>query len=59
MIEKTEKEIREKLGDAVYGVDDLEMEEIVGALLKQRRLNLLLQNPVRGVGRKPYYEYRR
>ena len=48
MIEKTEKEIREKLGDAVYGVDDLEMEEIVGALLKQRRLKLAVAESCTG-----------
>jgi nicotinamide-nucleotide amidase len=36
VIEKTEAEIRERLGDAVYGVADQELEEIVGALLKQR-----------------------
>jgi nicotinamide-nucleotide amidase len=40
LIERTEADIRNKLGDAVYGVDDLEMEEIVGALLKQRKLKL-------------------
>ncbi len=40
MIDKTESAIREQLGDVVYGVDGMEMEEIVGALLKQRRLKL-------------------
>jgi len=40
MIDKTESAIRDQLGDVVYGVDGLEMEEIVGALLKQRRLKL-------------------
>ncbi len=40
MIDKTESAIREKLGDIVYGVDGMEMEEIVGALLKQRKLKL-------------------
>jgi len=29
-----------KLGDAVYGVDDQELEEVVGALLKQRRITV-------------------
>ena len=54
MIENTEKEIREKLGDAVYGVDDLEMEEIVGALLKQSRLKLAIAESCTGglVGRR-------
>jgi nicotinamide-nucleotide amidase len=41
-VQKTEVEIREKLGDAVYGVDGQEMEEVVGALLKQRRLKLAI-----------------
>ncbi len=40
MIDKTETAIREKLGDIIYGVDGMELEEIVGALLKQRRLKL-------------------
>ena len=40
LLENTEKAIREKLGDAVYGVDGQEMEEVIGALLKQRRLTL-------------------
>jgi nicotinamide-nucleotide amidase len=39
-IDGTEAAIREKLGDAVYGVDGVEMEEVVGALLKQRRMTL-------------------
>jgi nicotinamide-nucleotide amidase len=40
MIVKTEAEIRELLGDTIYGVDEREIEEIVGVLLKQRRLKL-------------------
>ena len=40
IIEKIEKTVRERLGDAVYGVDGQEMAEVVGALLKQRRLRL-------------------
>ena len=40
ILERTEAAIRNKLGDAVYAVDDQEMEEVVGALLKQRRLRL-------------------
>ncbi len=39
-VDKTELKVREKLGDVVYGVDDQEMEEVVGALLKQRRLKI-------------------
>lgn len=40
LVDSTEAAIREKLGDAVYGVDGQPMEEVVGALLKQRRLKL-------------------
>jgi nicotinamide-nucleotide amidase len=39
-VEKTAAAIRERLGDAIYGVDSQDMEEVVGALLKQRRLKL-------------------
>jgi nicotinamide-nucleotide amidase len=40
LVDRTDAGIREKLGDAVYGVDGQELEEVVGALLKQRRLKL-------------------
>ena len=40
LVDSTETAIREKLGDAVYSVDGQPMEEVVGALLKQRRLKL-------------------
>ena len=40
LVDRTESAIREKLGDAVYGVDGVELEEVVGALLKQRRLKI-------------------
>jgi nicotinamide-nucleotide amidase len=40
LVDSTEEAIREKLGDVIYGVDGLSMEEVVGALLKQRRLKL-------------------
>jgi len=40
LLERTETSLRTKLGDIVYAVDDQEMEEVVGALLKQRRLKL-------------------
>ena len=39
-VEKAATAIRERLGDAIYGVDNQDMEEVVGALLKQRRLKL-------------------
>lgn len=40
LAERTEMKIREKLGDAIYGVDGQQMEEVMGALLKQRRFKL-------------------
>jgi nicotinamide-nucleotide amidase len=54
MVEKTEAAIREKLGDAVYGVDGMEIEEVVGALLKQRRLKLAIAESCTGglIGKK-------
>jgi nicotinamide-nucleotide amidase len=39
-VERTEAEFRKKLGDAVYGIDGQEMEEVVGALLLQRKMTL-------------------
>lgn len=48
LLEKTEAAIREKLGDVVYGVDGQEMEEVVGALLKQRRLTLAVAESCTG-----------
>jgi nicotinamide-nucleotide amidase len=39
-VEKAAAAVRERLGDAIYGVDGQDMEEVVGALLKQRRLKL-------------------
>jgi nicotinamide-nucleotide amidase len=48
LVDRTEAAIREKLGDAVYGVDDVEMEEVIGALLKQRRLTLAVAESCTG-----------
>jgi len=39
-VERTEAEVRRKLGDAIYGIDGQEMEEVVGALLLQRKMRL-------------------
>jgi nicotinamide-nucleotide amidase len=47
-VDRTEAGIREKLGDAVYGVDGQELEEVVGALLKQRRLKLAVAESCTG-----------
>jgi nicotinamide-nucleotide amidase len=48
IIQKIEKIVRERLGDAVYGVDGQEMAEVVGALLKQRRLRLAVAESCTG-----------
>jgi len=48
MMSKTDAAIREKLGDAVYGVDDQELEEVIGALLKQRKLTLAVAESCTG-----------
>lgn len=48
VIRKIEKTVRERLGDAVYGVDGQEMAEVVGALLKQRRLRLAVAESCTG-----------
>jgi len=48
IIQKIEKTVRERLGDAVYGVDGQEMAEVVGALLKQRRLRLAVAESCTG-----------
>ena len=38
--DNTETAIRGRRGDVIYGVEGLSMEEVVGALLKQRRIKL-------------------
>lgn len=48
VVDKTEASIREKLGDAVYGVDGQALEEVVGALLKQRRLKIAVAESCTG-----------
>ncbi len=47
-VDKTVAVIREKLGDAVYGEEGQELEEVVGALLKQRRLKLAVAESCTG-----------
>jgi len=47
-VDRTDAAIRDKLGDAVYGVDGQEIEEVVGALLKQRRLKLAVAESCTG-----------
>lgn len=46
--EKAEADIRQRLADAVYGVDDQELEEIIGALLKQRGQKLAVAESCTG-----------
>jgi nicotinamide-nucleotide amidase len=48
LADKTEAGIRNKLGDAIFGVDGQSMEEVVGALLKQRRLKLAVAESCTG-----------
>jgi nicotinamide-nucleotide amidase len=48
VVERTESEIRKKLGDAVYGVDGQDLEEIVGALLRQRKFTIAVAESCTG-----------
>ncbi len=48
LVEEAEKTVREKLGDAVYGADGATLAEVVGALLKQRRLSLAVAESCTG-----------
>ena len=47
-VESTEAEVRKRLGDVVYGVDGQELEEIVGALLRQRGQKLAVAESCTG-----------
>ncbi len=48
LVNRTDAAIREKLGDSVYSADGQAMEEVVGALLKQRRLTLAVAESCTG-----------
>jgi nicotinamide-nucleotide amidase len=48
LVDRVEAAVREKLGDAVYGVDGVGLEEVVGALLSQRRLTLAVAESCTG-----------
>jgi nicotinamide-nucleotide amidase len=48
LVDRAESAIREKIADAVYGVDGVELEEVIGALLKQRRLTLAVAESCTG-----------
>jgi len=47
-VDRTDAAIREKLGDSIYSVDGQDMEEVVGALLKQRRLKIAVAESCTG-----------
>lgn len=47
-VDSTDAAIRKKLGDALYGVDGQELEEVVGTLLKQRKLKLAVAESCTG-----------
>jgi len=48
LLDRTESAIRKKLGDFIYGMDSQELEEVVGALLSQRRLRLAVAESCTG-----------
>jgi nicotinamide-nucleotide amidase len=47
-VDRTDAAIREKLGDSIYSVDGQAMEEVVGALLKQRRFKIAVAESCTG-----------
>lgn len=40
LIEETERKIRERLGEDIFGTDQEELEEVVGRMLKERKMSL-------------------
>ena len=50
LIEPVEREIRERLGDAVFGADDEVLEEVVGRLLGERGLSIACAESLTGGG---------
>jgi nicotinamide-nucleotide amidase len=49
-IEPVDKEIRERLGDAVFGTDEQKLEEVLGSLLSDRKLHLACAESLTGGG---------
>lgn len=50
LIAPVEREVRDRLGDAVFGSDDDELEEVVGALLRDRGYRLACAESLTGGG---------
>lgn len=50
LIGPVEEEIRSRLGDAVFGTDEQELEEVVGALLRERGVRLACAESLTGGG---------
>lgn len=48
LVDRTENEVRKRLGDAIYGADGQSMEDVVGALLWQRKLTLAVAESCTG-----------
>jgi nicotinamide-nucleotide amidase len=50
LIEPVERQVRERLGDRVFGTDDEELEEVLGRLLLERGLMVAVAESVTGGG---------
>jgi nicotinamide-nucleotide amidase len=50
LIEPVERQVRERLGDRVFGTDDEELEEVLGRLLLERGLSVAVAESVTGGG---------
>jgi len=48
LMDRTETSVRQKLGDFIFGLDGQEMEEVVGAMLSQRRLKIAIAESCTG-----------
>jgi len=50
LIEPVERQVRERLGDRLFGTDDEELEEVLGRLLLERGLSVAVAESVTGGG---------